>query len=229
MARRRPSNLRYAILAVVISVALWGLAHGGTPIERGFDVPIVFKGLPADLVITEQSSDEINVRVQGTQAALRNLSPNRMEYAVNVSGGKPGRAEYEVDVSQLDMPRGVRIVARSPAQLEVRMERRGRKNVKVRPDLEGQPADGYELGDVTVDPPRVWLAGARSIVLRLGEAVTEPIDISGATAPVDREVKLSFGTDHVWMEEDKPVKVRIDVHPVPPPTPAPAPARGARK
>jgi hypothetical protein len=217
MPRRRPSNLRYAVLAVGISIALWGLAHGGTPIERGFDIPIVFHGLPEDLVITEQSSTEINVRVQGTGAALRNLSPNRMEYAVNVSGGKPGRAEYEVDVSQLDMPRGVKIVARSPAQLEVRMERRGRKNVKVRPDLEGQPADGYELGDITVEPPRVWLAGARSTVLRLNEVVTEPIDVSGLTAPAERDVKLSFGTDHVWMEEDKPVSVRIDVRPLPPP------------
>ena len=216
MARRRKKNLRYAVLAVVVSLILWSIAHGSSSVERGYDIPVVFQDLPDTLVITDKSDEEINIRVLGSRVALRNLSPSRMEYLVDVSGAKVGRTLHEVDVSRLDMPRGVRIVSRSPAQLDVRFEARGRMMVRIRPDLEGEPAEGFELTSVELDPPRVWLTGARSRVSRLSEVVTETLDVSGLEAPLERQVKLSLGSDHVWMEEDTPVTVRIGINPVEP-------------
>jgi YbbR domain-containing protein len=217
MARRRRKNLRYAVLAIVISLILWSIAHGSSSVERGYDIPLVFHDLPDTLVITDQSVEEINVRVLGSRVALRNLSPSKIEYVVDVSGAKAGGTLHEVDVSRLDIPRGVRIVSRSPAQIDVRFEARGRRIVRIRPDLEGEPAEGFQLTSVELDPPRVWLTGARSRVTRLSEVVTETLDVSGLEAPVERQVKLSLGSDHVWMEEDKPVTVRIGIEAVEPP------------
>ena len=216
MARRRKKNLRYAVLAIMISLILWSIAHGSSPTERGYDVPLVFHDLPETLVITDKSDEEINIRVLGSRVALRNLSPSKMEYVVDVSGAKVGRTVHEVDVSRLDtyMPRGVRIVSRSPAQIDARFEARGRRTVRIRADLEGEPAEGFVLTSVELDPPRVRLTGARSRVMRLSEVVTETIDVSGLEAPVERQVKLSLGSDHVWMEEDEPVSVRIGIEPV---------------
>jgi len=214
MARRRKKNLRYAVLAIVTSLMLWSIAHGSSSVERGYDIPVVFHDLPDTLVITDQSDEDINIRVMGSRVALRNLSPRKMEYVVDVSGAKPGRTVHEVDVSRLDLPRGVRIVSRSPAQIDVRFEARGRRIVRVRPDLEGEPAQGFALTSVEVEPPRVWLTGARSRVARLSEVVTETIDVSGLEAPLERQVSLSLGSDHVWMEEAKPVTVRIGIEPV---------------
>ena len=217
MARRRKKNLRYAVLAIVISLILWSIAHGSSSVERGYDIPVVFHDLPDTLVITDQSDREINIRVLGSRVALRNLSPSKMEYVVDVSGAKVGRTVHEVDVSRLDPPRGVRIVSRSPAQIDARFEARGHKTVRIRADLEGEPAEGFVLTSVEFDPPRVRLTGARSRVLRLSEVVTETIDVGGLEAPVERQVKLSLGSDHVWMEDDKPVRVRIGIEPVEPP------------
>lgn len=217
MARRRRGNLRYGIAAIVISFALWGMAHGRDSVERGYDIPIVFDELADDLVITDATDSEVNIRVLGSRAALRNLSPTKMEYSVNVSGAKVGLTIHEVDVTRLDLPRGVKIVSRSPAQLSVKFERRGRKNVKVRVELEGVPPDGFQLGEVLIEPARVWLAGARSRVLRLKEVVTEPIDLSNLEETIEKEVRLSPGSDHVWVEEEGTVKVRIAIEPVEPP------------
>ena len=87
MARRRGSgNLRYGLMAVAISMVLWGIAHGERRAERNVDIPVAFDGLPDDVVITEQSTSEINIRVQGSRAALRNVSPTTMEYPVAVEG-----------------------------------------------------------------------------------------------------------------------------------------------
>ncbi len=208
-------NIWYGLVALAIATILWGMAHGTSFIERGVDVPVVFTGIPDHLVITDQSNDVVNVRVLGSRAALRNLSPTKMEYRVDVSGGRPGVADYEVDISRINLPRGARIVSRSPSRLEVKFERRGKKAVKIRADLEGAPAEGFELKEVVVEPPRVWLVGARGDVLRLNEVVTETIDITDIDQSEVREVRLSLGNGHVWMEEQRPVAVRIEIEPVP--------------
>lgn len=216
MARRRPS-FGLGFLALCIAIVLWAMAHGSSSHDRGFDVPVVFNGIPDRLVITDQTADAINIRVLGSRAALRNVSASKLEYPIDVSGAKPGQAVYEVDASRIDVPRGTNIVSRSPAILEVKFERRGRKSVRVRPDWEGAPAEGFALGEVVVEPARVWLAGARSEVLRLSEVETETIDITGLSEPTEREVRLSLGGGHVWMEDQGPVTVRIPIEALPPP------------
>ena len=214
---RSPGNLRFGVLVLALAIAgfLWGLAHGASDIERGFDVPVELHGLADTLVMTDLSSDVVNVQVLGSRAALRNIKASELFYRIDASGGKRGRAEYEVDVSRIDLPQGAQIVSRSPSHLQLSFERRGRKVVAVRADIEGEPAEGYRLAGVELEPSRVWLAGARSQVLRLREVVTEAIDVSGLEATDEREVRLFLGGDNVWVEEQKPVVVRILVEPDP--------------
>jgi hypothetical protein len=69
---------------------------------------------------------------------------------------------------------------------------------------------------------------ARGEVMRLSEVVTEAVDVTGLDAPIERKVRLAFGSQHVWPEQEGPVTVRIAIEPQPVPTeeqaPAPAPA-----
>ena len=220
-------ELRYLLLAVLIALVLWGMAHGSSSIERGFDIPVVIHDLPERLVVTDLSADVVNIRVLGSRAALRDIDPSQIEYAIAVGDAQPGVAVYEVDLTPVEgrLPRNVRIVSRSPASLEVKLEGRGRKSVKVRPDVEGEPAPGFVLTAVEVIPPRVWLQGARSDVLRLSEVVTETIDVNGLDRPTEREAKLSLGAGRVWKEESEPVTVKLQIDPVPPPAPPPAARR----
>ena len=99
---RRFSNLHFGslLLALAIAVFLWGIAHGSSSIERAFNISVEIHGVKDSLVVTDQSADDINVRVAGSRAALRNLSPAKLKYLVDVSGQKPGVGEYEVELSE---------------------------------------------------------------------------------------------------------------------------------
>jgi YbbR domain-containing protein len=212
---RRASDLWLFVLALVAASLLWLIYHRQSTDQKAYDIPVVFREVPENLVITDQSADVVNVQVMSTPAAHREIAGAQLEYAIDVSGARPGPALYEVDQRLIldQLPRGSQITSRSPASIEVTYERRARRSVKIRADLEGEPADGYVLMDVAVDPPRVWLTGARSSVLRLSEVVTETIDVAGLTGPVERQARLSLGTAKVWMEEPRPVTVRIDIEP----------------
>ena len=205
------SNLNYKVLAIVIALFLWLVARGSSSVERGFDIPVVLQGVPDDLVVVDQGADVVNVRLLGSRSALRNFNPERLEYPLEISEAKPGQADFEVDLSRFDLPRGARVVSRSPSRIELSLERRIGKTVKVKPDLEGQPAEGFRVAEIAIDPPRVRIAGARSEVLRLSEVATETIDIAGANGPVEREVRISAGPGHVWAESPRTVKVKVVV------------------
>lgn len=204
-------NLGYKVLAIVIALFLWVVARGSSSVERGFDIPVVLQGVPDDLVVVDQGADVVNVRLLGTRSALRNFNPERLEYPLEISEAKPGQADFEVDLSRFDLPRGARVVSRSPSRIELSLERRIGKTVKVKPDLEGQPAEGFRIAEIEIDPPRVRIMGARSEVLRLSEVATETIDVAGASGPVEREVRISAGPGHVWAESPRTVKVKVVV------------------
>ena len=207
-ATLRPGVL---ILALAIAGFLWGIAHGSSSVERGFDIPVEIYGLNESLVVTDQSVDGVNVRVMGSRAAMRNVSQDKFSYAIDVSGGKPGVAVYDVEVSRIELPPGARFVSHSPSRVQVRFEKRGRKAVEVRAELEGEPAAGFHIAGVRVQPSKVWLAGARSQVMRLDEIATETINLAGLKADEEREVSLRLGGGTVWMEEKAPVKVQLRV------------------
>lgn len=207
------------LLAVLISFLLWTIAHGTSPIEMAFDVPVELHGLDEEYVVTAQSSDAINFRVAGSRASLRNLSPARFTYRIDLVGSKHGESNFEVNVSRLDLPLGARVVSHSPSRMLVQLEKRGRKSVGIRVELAGEPAPGYRIREVRAEPSRVWLTGARSQVLEFDEVPTEPIEISGFSEDREVEAKLFVGAGTVWLEEESPIRVVVAVEPVPEPEP----------
>jgi len=211
-----PLRIGMLLLAWAIAMVLWGMAHGTSNIERGVDIPIVFNGVSDDLVLIDQSARADNIRVLGSRAALRDARLERMEYRVDVSGAQRGEAVYDIDPGRIEeqLPAGARIVSRSPASLELKFARRARKSIRVRADIVGEPAEGYNVAWVEVDPPYVWLSGDRREVVSMREAITEPLEIRGASESLEREVRLAL-PDHVWMEEARPLKVRVQVDAIP--------------
>jgi YbbR domain-containing protein len=221
------SNLRYKVVALIAALLLWGVSHSTSSIERGFDIPIVPGSVPEDLVITGQSTDAVNIRVSATNAALRRLSVAELSYPVDLTGARAGTTVREVEPAAMNLPRGAQIVSRSPASLEFTLERKSTRAVKVRADIDGEPAPGFVVGEVAIDPPRLRIAGARSEVLRLAEVLTETIDVAGASAPLEKKVRAIPGGLHVWLDGEKEVTVQIAI--VPEAAPEPEAAAGKPK
>jgi YbbR domain-containing protein len=208
-------NVHLKVLALLAAFGLWGVSNSTASRELGFDVPVVPADVPDDLVITARSSDAVNIRVRGSNAALRRLDVARLEYTVDLTGARPGTTERDVEPTLMNLPRGLDVVSRSPASLEFTLERKSTRAVRVRPDLEGEPGPGFQLGEVTVDPPRLRIAGARSEVLRLAEVLTETIDLTGASVPLVRKARVLPGGLHVWLDGADEVTVRVEVLPIP--------------
>ena len=223
-------NVGYKVLAVVITLFLWVVARGSSSVERGFDIPVVLEGVPDELVVVDRGADVINVRLLGTRAALRNFDPQRLEYPLEISEAKPGQADFEVDLSRFDLPRGARVVSRSPSRIELSFEKRAGKTVKVKPDVEGAPADGYKLGRVSVNPRG---SASRALAPRYyGSRRSRPKRSTwrAPRSPSSGKCGSRPGPGHVWADSPRTVKVTVDVEAERTPlAPTKPPAAGAER
>ena len=112
-----------------IAIVLWGVAHGSSSIERGFDIPVVLRRHPRrPRDRRTRARDAVNVRVLGQprRAAQRRRRPTSST-AVDVSGAKPGVAQ-RTRSTPTPIDAAARRADREPLarrSLEVTLARRG--------------------------------------------------------------------------------------------------------
>ncbi len=211
------ANLGFKLLAITVALMLWGVSHSTSHRERGFDLPIELTGVPEDLVVTDQSTDTVNIRVRGSSGSLRRLLGGDLVYRVDLSGAKLGVTDHAVEAEDLNLPRGTQIVSRSPAGIEFTLSKRGRRAIPLKVDLTGTPAAGFKVAGIELEPARVWVSGPRSEVLRLAEVLTEAIEVNDLRAPLEKTVRPLLVGRHLWLEGDPEVKVRVRIEPEEPP------------
>lgn len=78
---------------------------------------------------------------------------------------------------------------------------------------QGEPAQGYRLLDVSVEPDSVLVTGSPEQLDRLARVLTEPIDISGLRESRTMQVALALPPG-MELDEVQPVFVEIEIEPI---------------
>lgn len=84
------------------------------------------------------------------------------------------------------------------------------KNLFINPVIEGMVADGYEIGQVKVEPKSITVLGKQKDVQELTSLVCEPIDISDATGTIKQKVAVILPDGII--SDQKEVEVIIPVN-----------------
>jgi len=91
-------------------------------------------------------------------------------------------------------------------------QQRFSRSVAVSVVTDGDPAPGYNVVSVSVDPPTVTVSGTRSFISGTDSIDTQPVDIDGADATVVRSVSLDIpsGAEVIGGSQVVTVTVTID-------------------
>lgn len=138
--------------------------------------------------------------------------------SVNVDGAKEGIEELVAVVPRDAEGRLVPGLQWTPEQVSVsiwvRKRARYKPDVEVVPDVRGDPAPGYRMASVEVEPSTVTLAGPQSVLDELpGFVRTMPISITGATTVLAERTPLTMPTNVVVVGVDF-VTVTVDILPI---------------
>jgi YbbR domain-containing protein len=111
------------------------------------------------------------------------------------------------------LPNGTKITSITPAEVELTIEMLTSKRVPVTVDLQGEPASGYVVQGVSVDPPFVEVTVGESEAAQLQQLLTRPMDISGEMKSVAREVPLALtNLDPPRSVSKKKVQVAVTIN-----------------
>ena len=186
-------NRALKFFSLLLALTLWFFVMGEKKAEFSFaDVPVEFINKPADLVVTHQTARSVNVRISGSRTMLTTLSSNNLKAIMDLEGVKPGTMVFNDLIDTIKLPNGTKITSITPAQVELTVEPLIYKRVPVVVDLTGDPAPGYAVQGVAVDPPSVEVSLGASEAAQLVKLMTKPLDISAETGTVTRDVLLAL-------------------------------------
>ncbi|MEO8215681.1 MAG: CdaR family protein [Acidobacteriota bacterium] len=205
-------NTALKALAAFIAVLLWVFVSAPRReklLERAFEVPIVFSGVPQNLIITGSVQDKVTIRLRGSRSTLNSLPVQNLTSTLDLSNIKPGEVTMTVGEQSLNIPQNIELVSIDPARITFKLETLRQRDVPVRPFLVGELPAGYQLGEVVVTPRTAMISGPSSLVANITEAATERVILTGRTEPFVATVGI--GSDYPLVRILQPDNVQVSV------------------
>lgn len=215
MASFGTKHLGLKSLSIVLAALLWMLVSGERIVERSVRVPVEFTNLPPQLEVVGDAINVVDVRLRGSSGALSRVSTGELAALLDLRSARPGRRLFHLTGSEVRTPFGVDVVQVTPATVSMTFEPSGSKVVPIVATVEGEPADGYLTGAVTADPATVEIVGPVSALVRLTEAMTEPVSVAGKDATVVDSVTVGVADVSVRLRRPMSARVTINVMPAP--------------
>lgn len=210
---RHPATMA---LAFVLAALVWyaqALDRRERISERQVDAPVTFVNVPAEMVITSEVPRTILLRVRGSLTRLRALEPTQTGVVIDLRGAGEGERDITVENRNVIVPAGAEVVAVSPSQVPVRLERLIRRRLPVKPSVSGRPAPGLMAGAIYSEPASARVAGPRLQLEAMHAVTTEPVVLDGAEGPV--EARVAVRSPHPLVRIEEPLVVRVVVEVVP--------------
>jgi YbbR domain-containing protein len=183
-------NIGFKLLALVGAIALWFFISYRGQAETTIEANIDFKNVPVGLEMLKQNIKHVNVGVRGHEMILSGLRPSDVRVVIDLANGKKGESTYYFDVNDVNSGYKFKVTRVEPTSIKVFLDETVSNSFRVVPYLVGEPATGYEVRKVTVDPAVVIVEGAKTEMARLSTLKTEMIDLTGLDLSIHQPVKL---------------------------------------
>lgn len=207
------TNIRLKLLAVAFAAALWFFVAGQSDTEVGFLVPLGFKGIPKEMVMTSSPPEDVEVRVGGPKFIINNLSPSQIIVEIDLSAAREGLNTVRLAPKDVSTPIGVGVLRVRPSSIDVRMEKLVSLSLPVKVKLAGKPAEGFRVAGVTASPKSVNASGTQKDIRTMGGVYTRPVDISGLDATANFTVPLEIPPHEFRSVSAETVTVKVKIEP----------------
>ena len=180
MKKALTNNLGLKLLSLAVSILMWMIViNNENPVSTRTYTNIPVTVTNAEIVtnrgntyIVSEETKTVSVTVTAKLSVLREINASNIK--------------AEADMANLDVYSGTLIpidvtvpgytgvtAEATPRNIEVQIEMESTKTFPITPKSTGTPRDGYEVGELTVDPKEIEISGPESIVDSIAQVVAE--------------------------------------------------------
>jgi YbbR domain-containing protein len=188
-------NIHIVIFSALFAVVLWLSVNMGYEYQSVISVPLVLDNIKPNRALARPIPSSVNVKVRTSGWQLVGLSfvPD-FHYVLDV-GDISNRYNFATskDITErLKLPQGIRTIDIKPETVAVVLDEKINKNVPVEALVRMSFRDGYGVvGDVRTTPDSVTLTGAKSLLDKIDQWQTEPLEFSNLKSSVNTRVAVS--------------------------------------
>jgi YbbR domain-containing protein len=208
-------HLGLKVVSIGLAALLWVAVAGEQTVERSLRIPLEFTNLPSQLEVVGDSPTVVDVRVRGSSGALNRVAAGELVAVLDLRSARSGQRLFHLDGDDVRTPFGVDVVQVNPSTVSMTFEPSGSKVVPVVPSVEGEPANGFVVGTVTAEPSTVEVLGPASVLSKLTQAITEPVTVTDASAPVTETVNIGVADAAVRLRQPQTARVAVTIGPAP--------------
>ncbi|MCQ3938814.1 MAG: hypothetical protein DPW18_17475 [Chloroflexi bacterium] len=198
MLRWVADNYRTFLWAFALAVAVWiSAVTSADPDETRTlpsPVPVQIIGQASNLVLSSEIPTEVEVTLRAPRSvwSLIEDDPGLVRAILDLSSMSSGEHVVELQI-QID-PRPVQIVSVSPRTIAFTLEPLMTKSFDVDLSISGEAAVGYQVGEASLEPVEVVVAGAQSQVQKVTRARIS-VDLNGIRENFDQTLKVEVLDD----------------------------------
>lgn len=202
-------NLSYKILAVILAIFIWYFVVGEERAEVALSVPLELINIPRDLIVVNNLTPGIEIRVNGPRSLVRDLATKSLTKSLDLAHARPGTIVFPITSEGISLPRGVKVTRINPTQVVVSLQKLMIKKVTIKSRITGKPAPGYEVDSIQINSDQVEIAGPQDVVENLETLYTKPIDIQGLKSNLKQRTYLDFRNHQIYLVKEVPLEVQV--------------------
>jgi YbbR domain-containing protein len=206
------NNIGLKGVSLLLAFLLWVQIGGQQVVQRTVSAPVQFINIPADLEIAGDYAHQVQLVVSSDRRSI-GAEERQMAVVLNLHGARPG--DIVIPLSETDVlnqPPGLEVRQITPARINLRLERTARRIVSVRPVVEGEPAEGYEVTDIRVVPSEVVITGPQSNIEAVSTATTETVNVEGHNSTVRQAAYVDLENPRLRIENSPSVLVLVSIN-----------------
>ncbi len=206
-------NRLLKLFSILLAIALWFTVSGEERTETTINMTLELVNLNKNLMATSEVPPAIQVRVVGPRSIVNNLSQTRLTQTLDLNGYKSGRHTFSLGPNSFSLPRGVQVVRIQPNPITLTLAATITRTLPIKPILENNPAEGYELVSVNTRPAQVTVKGPAPELAELQFIPTLPIDLSFLKERTVIATDLDFKNLHLALKDPIPILADIQIGP----------------
>lgn len=182
-----PGYIGYKVGAVLIALLLWGyvITTQSSQMDTVFTVPLEVRNLSSELAVLD-TTNQVQVRVQGSSADINNLNSGDIIAFVDLSGVIAGSATLEV---QVELPDNIKLVSLTPKDVSLELAKLKSGSFPLQVKISGDPAENYMLLDAVSSPTQIMLSGAEDYIDQVA-SVFVSADVGGFSENFNQNLQI---------------------------------------
>jgi len=198
-------------MSLVLASLLWlGVSHEVSS-EIGLEVPLEYRNIPADLEITGDTTNMVQVRLRGSSNVIRDVTAKNVSTTIDLSRMRVGEKIVALSPQNVQVPFGAEVIRVNPSTVRFSLERTLVKTVPIVPVVVGQPAEGYEIHEVKLSPAIAQVEGPESRLNTMMSIATVPVRVDGKQSTIEQTADLDVPDPQIRLQRPSPVSIRVEI------------------